>query len=184
MKKILKTITRVAEHLFSGTFFIPSKTLHKLATLVFFILLILFDIQFLESDVKNDFLKILKTIDNDKRIEILNNFEITDKTILAIIKVESNFDKNCVSYKGAIGLMNIMPLTGRGYGYNKKELFEIEKNITCGITHLIWLSERYPEKKEILQRYFWGNKKQLHEKYYKSIIELENQIKKEGGEKR
>ena len=135
-------------------------------------------VELLESDLNNDFYNILTAI--KKNMYILNDiqrYDITDKTILAICLHESLMDKNYVSKKGAIGLTGIMPITAKQHKYKKEEMFDIEKNISCCISHLKWISIQNNNKKEILLKYFWGNKKIKNEKYYLKIIEKEKMIK-------
>jgi len=58
--------------------------------------------------------------------------------IFAIIKQESNWNSKITSSAGAIGLMQIMPATGKGFcGLSKKELFNPSKNIDCGVRYFI-----------------------------------------------
>lgn len=58
--------------------------------------------------------------------------------IFAIIKQESNWNSKVISSAGAIGLMQIMPATGKSFcGLSKKELFNPSKNIDCGVRYFI-----------------------------------------------
>ena len=130
----------------------------------------------------SDFFEIIFQVEQNynKYKELFLSKDITQETVIAQIKKESNFDKYTVSYKNAIGLMQILPSTARIYNKNIDiyDLFNINTNIEIGIEHLAWLCKKYTTKKEILQRYFWGNKKQLTENYFRSITDLENKIKK------
>lgn len=54
--------------------------------------------------------------------------------IMAVIKVESNFNPNCTSKAGAKGLMQLMPVNVRDYGV--KDVFNIEENIDAGTRQL------------------------------------------------
>jgi hypothetical protein len=50
---------------------------------------------------------------------------------------ESSLNPNTVdSEKGAIGLMQIMPATGKAYGYSEKDLRDPDKNIEAGIKNI------------------------------------------------
>jgi len=54
----------------------------------------------------------------------------------AVIAAESNYNPNAVSGKGAVGLMQLMPDTGRRYGVKEKELKLPALNIAAGTRYL------------------------------------------------
>lgn len=57
--------------------------------------------------------------------------------ISAMIRQESNFNPNAISRTGAIGLTQLMPSTAKYIcKLEKEELFNIEKNISCGAGYL------------------------------------------------
>ncbi len=57
---------------------------------------------------------------------------------------ESKFDENAESWAGAIGLMQVMPKTGRDYGVTN--LYDPEQNIYAGMKHLEWLQIQWSKK--------------------------------------
>ena len=74
----------------------------------------------------------------------------------AIIKAESNFDKNAYSSSGAIGLMQLMPATAdemmQELGLDpieNEELYNEENNIRVGTKYYALLLKRYDGKVEL-----------------------------------
>lgn len=69
----------------------------------------------------------------------------------AIVHVESRFNPNAVSPKGAIGLMQVMPQTARGIGVRAPEtaLFDPETNLLAGAHYLRQLLDRFPDRPDL-----------------------------------
>lgn len=66
----------------------------------------------------------------------------------ALVQVESNYQPNAVSPKGAMGLMQLMPATARQYAI--ADPFDPVQNLTAGLRHLRGLLDRYGRGKESL----------------------------------
>lgn len=57
--------------------------------------------------------------------------------VRAIIEIESNFNPNALSRKGAMGAMQLMPATAASYGVTNRA--DAAQNIEAGIRHLKYL---------------------------------------------
>lgn len=62
--------------------------------------------------------------------------------VRAVIQVESAYQPRARSTKGAVGLMQVMPATGRQYGISN--LYDPAANIRAGVSHLKTLLNRFP----------------------------------------
>ena len=81
--------------------------------------------------------------DPRERIEILQNIhyeasraELPPELVLAVIDIESNFDRFAISIAGARGLMQIMPFWLNEIGRPGDNLMHIETNLRFGCTIL------------------------------------------------
>jgi len=78
--------------------------------------------------------------DANERLDILRNVHrnatrahVPPELVLAVIDVESNFDRFAISASSALGLMQVMPFWVPQLGYkDKNELFRIETNTLLG----------------------------------------------------
>ncbi|MDE2617744.1 MAG: lytic transglycosylase domain-containing protein [Burkholderiales bacterium] len=75
----------------------------------------------------------------------------------ALIATESGFDADAVSPKGAVGLMQLMPATARGYGLADvrrrpvaRQLIDARTNIQIGSRHLRRLLDKFPERLDLV----------------------------------
>ncbi len=84
-----------------------------------------------------------------------------DKTLIfATAQVESNFNKDAVSSKGAIGIMQIKPSTAEFIAQKLKiteyDLFNAETNIAFGSWYLKYLLQRFTDEKTAICAYNAG----------------------------
>ncbi|HEY2346432.1 MAG TPA: lytic transglycosylase domain-containing protein [Xanthomonadaceae bacterium] len=68
-------------------------------------------------------------------------YGVDEGLVRAIIHAESNFNPNALSYKGAQGLMQLMPATAARFGV--QNAFAAADNISGGVQYLSFLSRRY-----------------------------------------
>ncbi len=83
--------------------------------------------------------------------------------ILALIKVESDGRPHVRSKAGALGLMQVMPETGKGLAAElgeewrgERQLFEVDTNIRYGTRYLRQLFERFEDAQIAVAAYNWG----------------------------
>jgi soluble lytic murein transglycosylase-like protein len=68
-------------------------------------------------------------------------YDVDPTLVRAVIQVESDFNPNCVSNKGARGLMQLMPATARRFGVT--QIHDSEQNIHGGIRFLAYLQNLF-----------------------------------------
>ena len=69
------------------------------------------------------------------------NHGVDPALVRAVIKTESNFNRYAVSSKGALGLMQLIPSTGRRYGV--QDFFDPQQNIEGGVRYLKFLLVKF-----------------------------------------
>ena len=114
------------------------------------------------SDMDQHLALKLASIINSESIK----YDIDPYLILSVIQVESRFSPKAVSHKGARGLMQLMPTTGR-YVANKydlplkntRSLFDPVTNIRLGVAYLSYLENMYGNMDYALFAYNHGPKK-------------------------
>ncbi len=78
----------------------------------------------------------------DKAIdEAAVKHNVDPNLVRALVKVESNFNAQAVSRKGAMGLMQLMPQTARSL--NVSNPFDPRQNVDAGVRHLKGLLDSY-----------------------------------------
>lgn len=99
--------------------------------------------------------------DSDKRLALLKMIHqeaaragVSPELVLAVIDVESRFDRFAVSNAGARGLMQIMPFWLKLIDRPDDNLFHVRTNLRMGCTILkYYLDQSHGDIREALQRY-------------------------------
>jgi soluble lytic murein transglycosylase-like protein len=130
--------------------------------------------------------RLVRYIDtHDQRVELLkivyresSRHDLDADLVLAVMQVESAFDRFAISRVGAQGLMQVMPFWRREIGRPRDNLTEVETNVRYGTTilaHYLDISDgdlvealgryngskgklKYPEKVVSAWRRVWRNK--------------------------
>ena len=141
-----------------------------------------FDAEVWLLDMSN---RLKKKIKNpEKRLQLLRQIhqeakkaELHPELVLAVIDVESNFDRFAISTAGAQGLMQVMPFWLKEIGQPRDSLFNVRTNLRMGCTILKYYIEK--EKGDLtralaryngsLGRYKYPNKvfKLLNKRWFK-----------------
>ncbi|MEX2123969.1 MAG: transglycosylase SLT domain-containing protein [Woeseia sp.] len=141
-----------------------------------------FDAQVWLSDMSRRLARQVK--EPEERIAILKRVhyeatraELSPELVLALIDVESNFDRFALSHVGARGLMQIMPFWLEEIGRPDDNLFYIETNLRFGCTILkYYLDLEKGDMRRALGRYNGSLGKRdypnlvidrLHDKWYR-----------------
>lgn len=95
-------------------------------------------------------------------VKYSKEYAVPEELIFAVIKVESNFDKDVVSSADARGLMQMLPSTYKwltsklGDAYYEEDLFDPETNIKYGTYYLQYLYSRFGTWEKAIIAYNWG----------------------------
>ncbi|HYZ85180.1 MAG TPA: lytic transglycosylase domain-containing protein [Bryobacteraceae bacterium] len=68
--------------------------------------------------------------------------EVDPLLVHSVIEVESAFNPNALSPKGAQGLMQLIPATARRFGASNA--FDVKQNVEAGVKYLKYLSDLFP----------------------------------------
>lgn len=85
------------------------------------------------TDVKKE---IYKSVDKYSKM-----YGVDKNLVLAVIKAESNFNPKCISSAGAMGVMQLMPVTAKEEGVT--DPYNIDQNIRGGVSQLRKHLKRY-----------------------------------------
>lgn len=86
-----------------------------------------------------------------------NTYGIDPVLVASVINAESGFDKNKVSAKDAVGLMQLLPSTAAAMAKDDEiDLFDPTTNITLGVKYLAYLINRFHDVDTALFAYNAG----------------------------
>ena len=66
---------------------------------------------------------------------------------------ESRFNPNARSFAGAQGLLQVMPRTGRQFGYSN--LTDPENGVSAGLAYIDWLEQRFPARLDLAEKLYF-----------------------------
>ena len=69
------------------------------------------------------------------------HYRVPVSLVRAIVERESNWQPCTVSPKGAVGLMQLMPVTAMRFGVGNR--CNIDQNVSGGVRYLAWLLQRF-----------------------------------------
>ena len=79
---------------------------------------------------------------------------VDPQLVHAVIQVESNYNPNAVSPKGAVGIMQLIPSTARRLGVSNS--FDVRQNIEAGVRYLKYLQDTFRDDRLALAAYNAG----------------------------
>lgn len=83
----------------------------------------------------------------DEIYQAAENQHLDALLVAAMVEVESSFKPAAVSPKGAVGLMQVLPSTGRLYG--RRDLTDPKVNLEAGTLYFRSLMERFDDKLDL-----------------------------------
>lgn len=90
-------------------------------------------------------------------VQTARDYNLDTSLICALIRQESRWHSKVTSKVGAIGLMQIMPGTGKSFcGLSQKDLFDPQNNLDCGMRYFRKQLKRFGDEKLALCAYNAG----------------------------
>ncbi len=96
-------------------------------------------------------------------------YHVDESLCVAVVKVESKFKHDAVSHRGALGLMQIMPDTGRWIAHQLDEDFSVDKlkdpetNIRYGVWYLSTLENEFEDNDVLALAAYNAGRGYVHE---------------------
>ena len=83
-------------------------------------------------------------------------YDVDAAVIYSVINIESHFNKNALSSKGAVGLMQVMPATAQELLGENVDLTDAKQNIDAGTKYIQKLQKRFKDLRTALCAYNAG----------------------------
>jgi len=102
---------------------------------------------------------------------ILGQNQVPISIALAMISIESNFNPEAISNKGAKGLTQVMPILRKAYtnhpsfGKEINQVYDVSVNAKLGLTYLGDLHKQYKDWKPALRAYNAGPENAYNKRY-------------------
>jgi len=82
------------------------------------------------------------------------DYNVSPALVSSVISVESGFNPMAVSWKGAQGIMQLMPATARRFGVS--DAFDVKENLEGGVRYLRFLQDTFKDDKLAIAAYNAG----------------------------
>ncbi len=83
-------------------------------------------------------------------LEVAAAADLNPELLAAMARAESAFNAGALSRKGARGLMQVMPATGRRFGAEPEALFDPEVSLRTAARYLSWLRTRFDDDLDLI----------------------------------
>jgi soluble lytic murein transglycosylase-like protein len=83
-----------------------------------------------------------------------NDYNVSPALVNSVIDVESGFNPLAVSWKGAQGIMQLMPATARRFGVS--DAFDVKQNVEGGVRYLRFLRDTFKDDQLAIAAYNAG----------------------------
>jgi soluble lytic murein transglycosylase-like protein len=83
-------------------------------------------------------------------------YDVPSELVHSVIQVESSYNPYAVSYKGAQGLMQLMPATAKRFGVTNP--FDAKQNIEGGVKYLKFLQDTFKDDRLAIAAYNAGER--------------------------
>jgi len=82
------------------------------------------------------------------------DYDVNPALVNSVISAESGFDPAAVSWKGAQGIMQLMPATARRFGVS--DAFDVKQNVEGGVRYLRFLQDTFKDDQLAIAAYNAG----------------------------